>query len=232
MSPQRFHAVVPAAGVGQRMAGAGRPKQYLPLAGATVLERALAPLLDHPGLDRLVVVLAPGDRTFATLTPAGDRRVVTATGGATRAESVAAGLDALADAGARATDFVLVHDAARPCLARLDIDRLLAACSTTGALLAVPVNDTLKRGDAKGRVEGTVDRSGLWQALTPQAFPLAELRSALAAHGRECTDEAQAMERAGHAVGLVEGHSANLKVTRPGDLQLAETILARWREPT
>jgi len=219
-----FSAVVPAAGSGQRM-GAGRPKQYLPLAGRSVIEHALASLLDHPGLRRLAVVLAPGDDRFRTLPPARDERIVLATGGLSRADSVTAGLEALA--GLVGDTLVLVHDAARPCLSRPELDRLLAAAEDpAGALLALPVRDTLKRERGDGRVARTVDRAGLWQALTPQAFRLHVLREALRGAREGLTDESFAMERAGHAPRLVEGNPCNIKVTRPGDLDLAGAILA------
>lgn len=221
-----FHAVVPAAGRGTRL-GATLPKQYLPLAGHTVIELALAPLLEHPGLQRLVVALAPGDAHFRGLPIAGDARVELVEGGATRADSVRAALAALP--GSDPAVRVLVHDAARPCLTRADLDRVLAAAADeAGALLAVPIADTLKRADGAGRVDATLDRSGLWQALTPQAFPLGMLRQALeAAAGSEgITDEASAVERAGGHPMLVHGDAGNVKITRPGDLHLAAAILA------
>ncbi len=227
MSLPRFLAVVVAAGSGERM-GAGVPKQYLPLAGRTVLEHALQPLLDHPQLERLVVVLAADDTRFAATAAARSARVVTAVGGRTRAESVAAGLAELADA--EADTPVLVHDGARPCLGRGDIDRLLAAFGPHGALLALPVRDTLKRAHADPPgVTATVDRADLWQALTPQAFPLGPLRTAIAAYGVDVTDESQAMERAGYAPVRDAVEAANLKVTHPGDVELAELILTRVR---
>lgn len=203
---------------------AARPKQYHVLAGRTVIEHSLQALLDHPCLSRLVVVLAPGDATFETLAVAADSRVATTVGGATRADSVAAGLQALGDG--EPHTLVLVHDAARPCVSRPEIDRLLdAAAAGPGALLALPVRDTLKRSDRQGRVAGTVEREGMWQALTPQAFRLGALREALAGDREGVTDEASALERAGHRPVLVEGDPGNIKVTRPGDLQLAEAIL-------
>lgn len=226
MSVPAFHAVVAAAGRGARM-GAETPKQYLAVAGATLLEHALAPLLAHPGLRRLVVVVAHGDRRFATLAPAADPRVSAVTGGATRAASVAAGLAALADTDSRLP--VVVHDAARPCLPAADLERLLdAATAPDGALLAIPVHDTLKRDDGEDRVAATVDRTALWRALTPQAFPLGALRAALdaAADDAGVTDEAAAMERAGHAPRLVPGDPANVKVTSDGDVAVAAAILA------
>lgn len=225
MSEPRFCAAVPAAGAATRMGG-GRPKQYLPLAGRSVLEWALACFLEHAGLQAVVVALPADDDSFASLDVAGDPRVRTVTGGSTRAASVRAALAALADQDPATP--VLVHDAARPCLLRGDLDRLLAcAGEPDGALLALPVRDTLKRDDAAGRVAATVAREHLWQALTPQGFPLGTLGAALRAAGDEpgITDEAGAMERAGHRPRLVEGDPSNLKVTRPGDLPLAAAIL-------
>lgn len=231
MSAPAFHAVVAAAGRGARM-GTDRPKQYLPLAGATVLEHALAPLLAHTGLGRLVVVVAPDDRRFAALGVAAAARVQAVTGGATRAASVGAGLAALADADPALP--VVVHDAARPCLPAADLERLLAAAAAPdGALLALPVHDTLKRDDGGDRVAATVDRTGLWRALTPQAFPLGALRAALDATADDpgVTDEAAAMERAGRAPRLLPGDPANVKVTSSGDLALAEALLAARGAP-
>ena len=221
-----FCAVVPAAGAGLRMGG-DTPKIHLPLVGRTVIEWALAPLLAHPGLERMVVALASADDRFEHLDEIPrDPRVTVVAGGDCRAASVAAGLAALDDTpGSRA---VLVHDAARPCLSERELGRLLAcADDPNGALLAVPVRDTLKRADSAGRVERTEPRDGLWQALTPQMFPLASLRAALAEHtGEGITDEASAMERAGHRPRLIEGDPANIKVTRPDDLALAAAVLA------
>lgn len=225
MSAAAFYAVVAAAGRGTRMGGEA-PKQYAPLAGATVLEHALAPLLAHAGLRRLVIAVAPDDHRFAALAPAADARVWAVAGGATRAASVAAALAALADIDPGVP--VVVHDAARPCLPAADLERLLAAAATPdGALLAIPVHDTLKRDDGGDRVAATVERSGLWRALTPQVFPLGALRAALAAADDPgVTDEAAAMERAGHAPRLVAADPANVKVTSAGDLALAAAILA------
>lgn len=223
MKPVPFCAVVPAAGQGRRMGG-GPPKPYLPLRGRTVIEHALAALLEHAGLRRLVVVLTADDTNFSGLPVAADPRIETVIGGAERADSVAAGLAALADEPPET--LVLVHDAARPCVSQAEVERLLAAADTDdGALLAVPVRDTVKRADASGRVVRTVERDGLWQAQTPQAFGLRALRAALEAVREGVTDESSAMERAGHAPRLVEGESANIKITRPADLALAEAVL-------
>jgi len=228
LSSRPFCAVVPAAGVGARM-GADRPKQYLPLAGATVIEWALAPLLAHPGLDRVAIALAPGDTWFRQLGTALDPRVRLTEGGATRAASVRAGLACL---GAEDDIPILVHDSARPCLGADAVERLLPhAADPAGALLAIPVPDTLKRAAADGRVAATVNRAGLWQAQTPQGFPAAVLATALDAAGDDTTitDEASAVERLGRAPRLVEGDPANIKVTRAADLPLAEAILGAAR---
>ncbi len=229
MMANRFCAVVPAAGGGVRMGGE-LPKIYLPLAGRSVLEWALDPLLSHPGLERLVVVLAAGDTRFARLAAARDARVTRVTGADSRAGSVAAGLAALDDLPAERP--VLVHDGARPCLSGAEVERLLAwAHEAEGALLAVPVRDTLKRESSAGRVARTEDRTGLWQALTPQMFPRGVLAAALAeADAAGITDEASAIERTGRSPRLVAGDPANIKITRPDDLPLAEAVLAQ-REP-
>ena len=225
-----FWVVVPAAGVGSRMR-ADRPKQYLPLAGRTLLEHTLDCFLDHPGLKGLVVSVAVDDPYWHFLACAADRRVMRAAGGAERADSVLAALTMLSDSGAGADDWVLVHDAARPNLAGSDLERLLAelADDPVGGLLAVPVRDTLKRAGPDGRVRETVDRSVIWQAYTPQMFRLGMLQEALAgalAAGVAITDEASALEWAGHSPRLIEGRADNLKITRPEDLQWLEQ---RWK---
>lgn len=226
MPPVEYWLVVPAAGSGRRM-GAASPKQYLTLAGATVLEHALAPFLADSRCRGVVVALAPGDARWASLPVARHAKVRTVPGGAERRDSVLAGLAALRDQGAAAGDWVLVHDAARPCLARADLERLLAALtdSPDGALLAVPVADTLKRSDEAGRSAETVDRRGLWRALTPQAAPLAVLAAALAAVPG-ATDEASALEAGGRRPRLVPGAATNVKVTEPADLEFARLVLA------
>ncbi|SDJ62996.1 2-C-methyl-D-erythritol 4-phosphate cytidylyltransferase [Pseudomonas indica] len=226
-----FWAVVPAAGIGSRMR-ADRPKQYLQLAGRTILEHSLHCLLDHPGLQGLVVSLATDDPYWPDLACSKDSRIQRADGGRERADSVLNALLRLEALGAAAGDWVLVHDAARPNLARSDLDRLLdeLADDPVGGLLAVPARDTLKRVGADGRVVETVDRSLIWQAYTPQMFRLGPLRAALAgalAAGATVTDEASAMEWAGQSPRLVEGRSDNLKVTRPEDLQW---LAQRWHD--
>jgi 2-C-methyl-D-erythritol 4-phosphate cytidylyltransferase len=225
---ERIFAVVPAAGVGRRMGG-GQPKQYLSLAGRPLMEWTLAALLADVRIARVCVVLAPADTAFDALALSQDPRVVRVPGGSERCDSVQAGLDYCVRH-LDPADWVLVHDAARPCLSAEDLDRLIEAClaDPVGGLLALPARDTLKRDDGQGRVAATVDRRPVWHALTPQMFRLGALRSALLAaraRGLVVTDESQAMELAGHAPLLIEGSACNLKVTRPEDLRTAASIL-------
>ncbi|MDE2304761.1 MAG: 2-C-methyl-D-erythritol 4-phosphate cytidylyltransferase [Gammaproteobacteria bacterium] len=227
---RRVFAILPAAGRGERFApGAALPKQYHPLRGRALIEWSIERLLAEPRIETLVVVVAPGDPHWPALAArhAGPR-LRTATGGASRQESVANGLASL-EGLAAAEDPCLVHDAARPCLGAREIADLLAEIDrgAPGAVLAAPVVDTIKREHADGRIE-TVDRNGLWRALTPQVFRYGRLREALAAAaaaGVAVTDEAQAMERLGESARLVAGSPFNIKVTRPEDLQTAARIL-------
>jgi len=223
LSSPAFWAVIPAAGVGARMA-ADRPKQYLQLGGRTILEHSLGCFLDHPGLKGLVVSLAVDDPYWPNLACATDPRITRVDGGEERSGSVLNALLYLHSQGASDDDWVLVHDAARPNLSRDDLDKLLfeLADDIVGGLLAVPARDTLKRADKHGRVLETVDRTPIWQAYTPQMFRLGALHRALAdslVSDVVITDEASAMEWAGHAPRLIEGRSDNLKVTRPEDLE-------------
>lgn len=225
----RCWAVVPAAGIGARV-GAGTPKQYLSLAGRTVLEHSIAPLLDCADIGRVVVAVAAGDGWWPQLPVACHPRIASVVGGAERCHSVLAGLDALAGEAA-GEDWVLVHDAARPCLPPEDLQRLLDTLreQPVGGLLAVPVADTLKRVEG-GQVLGTVDRSALWRALTPQMFRFGLLRAALRRaleEGRLVTDEAHAVELAGHLPQVVEGSARNIKITRPEDVALAAFYLTQ-----
>jgi len=216
---------MPAAGIGRRF-GAGRPKQYAPLCGRTVIEWSLAPFLMDPRCAGAVVALARDDPYWPAVAPA---PVTAAPGGAERSHSVRNALAALA-ARADPEDWVLVHDAARPCLPREDLDRLLGelASHPVGGLLATPAADTLKRSDVSGDVQQTVDRAGLWRALTPQMFRYGRLCEALdQAHaaGRIPTDEAQAIEWLGDRPRLVAGAAANLKITSAADLAIAAALL-------
>ena len=221
---------MPAAGAGRRF-GADTPKQYAPLEGRTVIEWALAPFLGDARCARIVVALAPADEHFGRL-PLRARATVTL-GGAERSESVRRALAVLASE-ARADDWVLVHDAARPCLTAQDLERLVGglAAHRVGGLLAVRVADTIKRAAEQGQgasvVLETQERAGLWRALTPQMFRYGALCGALdAAHaaGRTPTDEAQALEWQGERPVLIEGAASNLKVTTAEDLLLAAAIL-------
>lgn len=219
-------AVVPAGGRGARM-GSELPKQYLQLAGASILEHTLQRLLGEPRILGIVVALAAGDDLGRTIVAPHAPRVQVAAGGAERCHSVLNGLDALPAAD---EDWALVHDAARPCLRPMDLARLIdqLAADPVGGILGVPVRDTLKRCGAGGAIDATVDRASLWHALTPQMFRVGLLRAALRealAAGRLVTDEAQAVELAGHTPRMVEGHGDNLKITRPEDLPLAEWYL-------
>lgn len=219
----RLWAVLAAAGSGVRF-GAEVPKQYQPILGRPVIRWSLAPLLARSELVGLIVVLAQRDEHWSACEPE-DARVTTIVGGPTRASSVANGLEALAGA-ALDSDWVIVHDAARPCLAESDLDVLIRRLhdEPVGGLLGVPVADTLKR-EAGGRVAETVDRQRLWRALTPQMFRYGLLRAALAA-APDVTDEAAALERAGHRPLLVAGRGDNIKVTTRDDLIQAAAILA------
>lgn len=220
-------AVVPAAGIGSRM-GSELPKQYISLAGKPILQHALECLCEHPAINGVVVALAEDDRWFDEL-DFECKHLLRAPGGEQRCHSVLNGLVVLADVAAD-EDWVLVHDAARPCLRTADISRLIEAVQAqdNGGLLALPVRDTMKRADSNHCIEATIERDGLWHALTPQMFRLGELRKALEAainSGDLVTDEAQAMEGVGAHPLLVEGSEDNIKVTRPGDLVLAELYL-------
>ncbi len=219
-----FTVVVPAAGIGSRM-GASCPKQYLPLAGKFLIEHTLERLLAHPRIERVVVALAADDDFFQTLPVASHPRLMTTTGGCERADSVLNGLSLVE------SEWVLVHDAARPCITHQDIDRLIhAGLAGDGAILGSRVRDTMKRSDAAGYIQKTVDRDQLWHALTPQFFRTTLLRDAIQqgqSQGLPITDEASAMELAGWRPLMVEGRADNIKVTRPEDLALAALFLSQ-----
>jgi len=235
---RRLWAIVPAAGRGERFASSethNLPKQYTPLLGSSVLEWSLRALLAEPRIHAIVVVLAAGDSHWPQVAAKlNSPKLLTTIGGAQRQDSVMNGLDFLSSRAA-ADDWILVHDAARPCLSSRDIGALAdelenksgdSASAVNGAVLAAPIVDTVKRELPSG-VE-TVDRAGLWRALTPQVFAFAPLRRALqdaARAGVAVTDEAQAMERIGIRASLVSGSPFNIKVTRVADLSVAADIL-------
>lgn len=230
----RYWAIIPAAGIGTRI-GADRPKQYLSLGGKPLLAHTIDRVRRHPRLAGVVVVIAPQDHYWPTLTLApGKTRLMVTVGGDERCHSVLNGLLFLRDC-AHAEDWVLVHDAARPLLRQRDVNALMdqLASHSVGGVLGAPVSDTIKRCSANREIETTVDRSQLWRAFTPQMFRLGALTLALQqalASGELVTDEAQAMERAGHRPRMIEGHSDNIKITRPEDLALAEYFLSQQQE--
>lgn len=230
-----FWAIIPAAGVGQRM-HADRPKQYLELHDKTVLEYSLLRLLELPVISGAIVALDADDQYWHSLAFSHSKPVLTVTGGEERCDSVLNALMALEQQHIQSSEeiWVLVHDAARPCVRTADLEKLieLASHDDHGGLLALPVRDTMKRQKDNNRVQTTVDRKGLWHALTPQMFKLPLLRQALQQaleKGMQVTDDASAMELAGYSPLLVEGHEDNIKITRPFDLTLANLYLKEQR---
>jgi 2-C-methyl-D-erythritol 4-phosphate cytidylyltransferase len=231
-TPPRLWALIPAAGTGSRMQAA-LPKQYLPLRGKTLLDLTLSKFIHRPDLAAVLLVTAADDARAAVL----ELPLLRCTGGASRADSVLAGLEFLLTQGAERQDYVLVHDAARPCVTSERIDALIAAvlAQGRGGLLACPVSDTLKQSDGEQlpAASCTLDRSQIWQAHTPQMFRLGELKAALQQAkilGQAVTDEASALELAGVKPLLVADRRDNIKVTLPEDLALAEFILQRHEE--
>ena len=206
------------------------PKQYLPLDGKTVIEHTLNRLLGLEAIERIVVVIAGHDTIWPSLAVSGNPKILTAPGGEERCHSVLNGLEAL-DGTAGDDSWVLVHDAARPCVRIADIRHMFQELldHEVGGILGAPVRDTIKRASEDDSISETVDRSALWQAFTPQMFKLGMLRHALQdalAQKILVTDEAQAIERQGHRPRLIEGHTDNLKITRPEDLSLAALYLS------
>jgi len=226
MTSERFFGLVPAAGAGERM-GRAKPKQYLELLGHTMLYFSVKALLADPRITTVFVVLAPADQEFKRHSwgEFGERVTPLYCGGATRHDSVLNGLVA-ASSTVEPDDWMLVHDAARPCLGQRELQRMLdeLAADEVGGILGVPVADTLKRADASGRIQATAPREHLWQAQTPQMFRHGLLLQALSRTAR-LTDEAGAVEAMGLQPKLVQGSATNLKVTYAEDLQLALTIL-------
>jgi 2-C-methyl-D-erythritol 4-phosphate cytidylyltransferase len=209
--------------------GAAMPKQYLPLRGRPLIEHTLQRLVSHPAIEGIYIALAENDPWWGRTPCSSWPKVVRVNGARERSGSVLNALHALCDVAAL-SDWVLVHDAARPCVRREDLDLLIDTLTAdpVGGLLAVPVHDTMKRSDSRGEVVETVPREHLWRAYTPQMFRLGFLRdalhAALEAHAT-VTDEASAVESAGHRPKLIEGHADNIKVTRPEDLELAAFFL-------
>ena len=233
MTDQTVWAIVPAAGIGSRMQ-ADRPKQYLELAGRTVLEHTLQRLASHDRIKGIIVAIAENDPWWPQVSVKSDRPIHVVTGGKERADSVYNALTALA----KISDddpWVLVHDAARPCLRHQDIDQMLLklADHPVGGILGIPVTDTVKRANAEQEITGTVDRQGLWRASTPQMFRLNTLKDALYMANKQqlvVTDEASAIALLGLKAMMVEGHSDNIKITVPQDLALASLFLKQQGE--
>ncbi len=215
--------MIPAAGIGKRMQS-DIPKQYLKLGERTILEHTIQCFLDEAKIHRIVVVIAEHDSYWSSLSIHNDR-IITADGGAERCHSVLNGLTAIQDQ-ADDNDWVLVHDAARPCLSRSELNRLISEVGDddVGGILAVPVRDTMKRGTADNEIAETVDRNQLWHALTPQMFRFHKLLSSLRNIQKLqqiVTDEAEAIEKTGVKSQLVRGEYSNIKVTEMGDIELA-----------
>jgi 2-C-methyl-D-erythritol 4-phosphate cytidylyltransferase len=227
-------AIVPAAGIGRRMQ-ADIPKQYLPLNGRPVLERTIKALLDNKYISGLIVALQRDDVYWADVKISSTKPVLIAAGGKERSDSVLNALKVLFQLSQFNvdTDWVMVHDAVRPCLHQRDINKLVTevAADINGGLLALPVRDTMKRQQsdcAVNKVAETVARENLWHALTPQYFPASVLKKALQdaqLSGLLITDESSAMELAGYSPRLVQGYEDNIKITRPDDLRLAGLYL-------
>jgi len=230
---EHYWVIVPAAGMGTRM-GANCPKQYLLLAGRPVLEHTLERLASHPLITEIVVVLANGDEHWKKLNLNNISKPVTTTiGGNERCDSVLNGLNVLASK-ANDNDWVLVHDAARPCVRAIDIEQLISKCKNSdGGLLGLPVKDTMKQVDDDALISKTLKRDRIWHALTPQMFRYRNLCDSLQQSLKSdklVTDEAMAMELAGYKPQLVQGHADNIKITQAEDLALAEFYLQQQHE--
>lgn len=233
MNEPRVQALIPAAGRSIRFGGAV-PKQYCSLSGKPVMSHSIEAVGNHRLVRGVTVALAPDDRYYDDLVRPSFPQVLTVTGGDSRAQTVINGLRFILDRDSDC-DWVLVHDAARPCLTPASLSKLLdrGLRSPCGAILAVPASDTLKRADEDGLIECTVDRARIWAAQTPQLFPIRDLAANLEAAlsmGLSPTDESAAMEAAGKHPLLVEGASTNIKITGANDLSLAEFIMQMSRE--
>ncbi len=238
MAALQYWVIVPAAGAGQRM-GATIPKQYLPLENSTVIEISLRHFLNNPKISGVVVALHQDDKCWNELTITKDDRIHTVIGGKTRTESVFNAVSCLENTSAEDQDFVIVHDAARPCLRNTDLELLMQQLENddVGGILAAPVSDTLKMADklteSISTVVKTLDRASIWRALTPQMFRLGILNRALKYCMKlniEVTDEASAVEQLGLQVKLIKGQSDNIKITHAEDLELAAGILKKIKQ--
>ena len=230
LTTPRYWAVVPAAGAGRRM-NVDIPKQYLEIHGKPLMVHTLERLLDFPRLQKIVVVIDPDDDHHHTVDLLRDPRIHLVEGGSERYHSVLNGLEALKGM-ADDHDWVLIHDVARPCVRRADLDWLVDQLHDhpVGGLLAIPVTDTIKRAGTDGLVIKTEDRQRLWHALTPQMFRLGMVHDAMAraiADKMPVTDESSAMEYCGQQPVLVEGHADNIKVTQGTDLKLAGLYISQ-----
>lgn len=224
-------AIVPAAGVGSRMK-ADRPKQYLLIDNKTVLEHTVEKLLAHPSINNVVVSITDGDPYFPELSIANHPRVIRVSGGKERADSVLSGLQYVVEQ--QLSQWVMVHDAARPCVRSSDLNKLIEVSlgHQVGGILAVPVRDTMKRADDNNNISNTLNREAMWHALTPQMFKAQQLKDALSQALSEkvtITDEASAIEWLGFSPALVQGFSDNIKITQPEDLDLASFYISRCK---
>lgn len=223
-----FSVVIPASGIGKRM-NSTVAKQYLRLSGKTVLEHTIDCFLQLPQVEEIVVAIAAHDETFSQLPISSHHKVNVVIGGKERANSVLNGLEYLHN---KQSQWVMVHDAARPCLEQSDILKLIQQCvqSNSAGILATPVRDTMKRSIVNSQlIDKTEDRNNLWHALTPQCSKVSVLFQALNSQvsdsgdiNSKVTDEASALELAGHGVALISGSAKNIKITQPEDLELAE----------
>ncbi|TEW53466.1 2-C-methyl-D-erythritol 4-phosphate cytidylyltransferase [Psychromonas sp. RZ22] len=229
MSEISFSVVIPAAGIGKRV-GTEIPKQYLNILNKTIIEHSITPFLAHPEIKKVVVSIAENDQWFSQLTIAQHPKLVVVEGGKERVDSVFNALSILP-----VDEYVLVHDAARPCIQLSDINKLIAYVKKAkcGAMLAYRVRDTMKRSDQSNHILQTVERHNLWHALTPQLFKNQQLLDAIVKIEDQhlITDEASAIEMVGGDVTIIEGRSDNLKVTQAEDLLLAEFYLSKFNIP-
>ena len=229
---KKIWVIIPAAGVGKRMQS-DTPKQYLLLNKHTVIEHTLSVFDSHPAVSEIIIAISKNDEYWSSLNIALSKSFHVVDGGKERCDSVLNALSFLQEK-AHADDWVMVHDAARPCLRQEDLTLLIESLQEheVGGVLAIPVHDTMKRSVAD-TIKETVNRENLWHALTPQMFHYKQLKDALESalmENKIITDEASAIELAGHQPLLVEGHSDNIKITRPEDLDLAAFFIDQQKE--